>query len=134
VGLARVSASWAAGLVVLLATLPSLHAQGPRTDSVGQALGFVGSGTFLLMAIAVFALNLVPLAWVARDAKTRGVGQPDFWVALVLFFSLLGLVGYLMWRPWGPIVRCADCGHHKSAALTTCPRCQTRASERIASP
>jgi hypothetical protein len=129
-----VSASWAAGLIVLVATLPSLHAQGPGTDSVGQALGFVGSGRFLLMAIAVFALNLVPLAWVARDARIRGVGQPDFWVALVLFFSVLGLVGYLIWRPWGPIAKCAHCGHNKAVALTTCPRCQTRASERTALP
>ena len=85
----------------MLSILPALHAQGPGPDVVSQAFGYAGSGGFLLVAVALFALNVIPLVWVARDAKTRAVDGADFWIALVLFFSVLGLAAYLIWRPRG---------------------------------
>jgi hypothetical protein len=92
---------------------------------VSQAFAWAGGGVLLIGSIALFILNLIPLVWVAKDAKIRGVDEPDFWIALVLFFSVIGLAGYLICRPKGPIVTCPHCGHRRRQAIAACPHCHT---------
>jgi hypothetical protein len=78
-----------------------------------------------MISILLFFLNVIPLIWVAKDAKARAVDEADFWIALVLFFSVIGLVTYLFSRPKGRIVKCPHCGSHKLEVMATCPRCHT---------
>lgn len=85
----------------MLSILPRLHAQGRGPDVVSLAFTSAGSGGFLLVAIALFLLNVIPVVWVARDAKARAVDGAEFWIALVVFFSVIGVAAYLICRSRG---------------------------------
>lgn len=89
-----------------------------------SALGcFACSGILILIPIAVIALNIALLVWVARDAKSRGMDSAVLWMILVLCTSLLGLVIYLFSRPQGNLAVCARCGNKRLEVSAVCPHC-----------
>lgn len=93
-------ARWPVAVVGALSALPTLHAQGQSSATVSHAFTRAGVGEFVIVAVVLFLLNVIPLVWVARDTKRRGVDAADFWIALVLFFSVVGLGAYCICRPW----------------------------------
>ncbi|MDA1312544.1 MAG: PLDc N-terminal domain-containing protein [Acidobacteria bacterium] len=77
----------------------------------------------LLIPIALLALNIYLLVWVSKDAKARGLDNSVLWMIVVLVFSLLGLLIYILSRPKGELVACATCGNKRLQTSAKCPSC-----------
>jgi uncharacterized membrane protein YhaH (DUF805 family) len=99
-------------------------------DAAAPAAGCFGCGAcggvgifLILIPIAIIALNIAMLVWVARDAKARGMDNSVGWMALVFFTSLIGLVIYIFSRPQGNMVACPNCNNQKLQAALRCPHC-----------
>lgn len=82
-----------------------------------------GIGVIILIFVAILALNIALLVWVARDAKARGLDNSVLWMILVMVTGPLGFVIYLYSRPKGELVPCASCGNKRLQASATCPHC-----------
>ncbi len=80
-------------------------------------------GTFMFIPIALVAISIALLVWVARDAKARGMDSAVLWMALVFFLNALGLVIYIFSRPQGNLVPCPNCGNKRLQASVKCPHC-----------
>ena len=76
-------------------------------------LGFLG-----MVMVAILALNIALLIWVARDAKSRGLPNDILWMILVMLTGIIGLIIYLFTRPQGNLVPCANCGNKRRDSLT----------------
>ena len=81
-------------------------------------MGFVG-----FFIIAIIALNIALLVWVARDAKNRSMDSPVLWMILVIFTGIIGFVIYLLTRPKGDLVVCPHCGNKRMQVSAKCPHC-----------
>jgi hypothetical protein len=84
-----------------------------------------GDAIFLI----VVPLALVPIVapfWILWDASRRGVRNPFMWCVLAIIFHWFGLIGYLMCRPHGRVVRCWNCGHGRMEWARYCPTCHQR--------
>lgn len=77
----------------------------------------------ILAVVALIALNIALLVWVARDAKARGMDSSVLWMILVMFTGFIGLVIYLLSRPQGNLVDCQHCGNKRLQASAKCPHC-----------
>jgi len=77
----------------------------------------------IVIPIAIFALNIALLVWVARDAKARGMDSAVLWMVLVMFTSVIGLIIYMFSRPQGNLVQCQHCQNKRLQASTRCPHC-----------
>jgi len=82
-----------------------------------------GMGVMILIPVAIFALNIALLVWVARDAKARGLDSSILWMALVFFTSVIGLIIYIFSRPQGELVQCPHCGNKRLRSSAKCPTC-----------
>lgn len=82
-----------------------------------------GCGILLLVPVALLALNIALLIWVARDAKSRGMDSAVSWMALVMFTGPIGLIIYIMSRPQGNLTLCEECGNRRLQASKRCPHC-----------
>ena len=80
-------------------------------------------GLMIFAIVAIIALNIALLVWVARDAKARGMDSAVVWMILVMFTGLLGLIIYIFSRPQGNVIQCAQCGNKRLQASTKCPHC-----------
>jgi uncharacterized membrane protein YhaH (DUF805 family) len=80
-------------------------------------------GFFGFIIIAIIALNIALLVWVARDAKNRGMDSAILWMILVMFTGIIGLIIYLLTRPQGNVVPCAHCGNKRLQVSAKCPHC-----------
>jgi len=115
-------------LLPLLSGVQAFAQQSPRQPSDAEtcaACGACGAGTGVLIAIpiAIFALNIALLVWVARDAKARGMDSAVLWMVLVMFTSVVGLIIYIFSRPQGNLVQCEHCQNKKLQASAQCPHC-----------
>ena len=111
--------------LVPLAAAATASAQ-RRDDAEGAAaaLGcFACSGMLLLIPVVILALNIAMLVWVARDAKARGMDGSVVWMIVVLLLSVVGLIIYILSRPKGDLVNCANCKNKRLQASTRCPHC-----------
>jgi len=103
-----------------------LYAQRPEEEAAvaaAAATGCAACGGFVIFMVAIFALNIALLVWVARDAKARGMDNSVLWMLLVMATSILGLVIYLSSRPKGDLSLCATCGNKRLQASAKCPHC-----------
>ncbi len=73
--------------------------------------------------VAGLTLNVVLLAWVARDARARDMANNVFWMVLVMFTGVFGFIAYLFSRPQGKLVRCAHCNNKRLQSSRECPGC-----------
>ncbi len=80
-------------------------------------------GFFGFVIIAIIALNIALLVWVARDAKARGMDSAILWMILVMFTSIIGLAIYLFDRPQGNVMQCSHCGNKRLQVSAKCPHC-----------
>ena len=113
-------------LAALSLTVPvtSALAQSSRPDDAAAAAGGLACcGGLGIFFIAVIALNIALLVWVARDAKSRGMDSSVLWMVLVMFTGLIGLVIYIFSRPQGQLVQCAHCKNKRLQASAKCPHC-----------
>ena len=113
------------GLFVALALFVSVtcFAQvGPSNAASGLA-GCGCCGTFIFIPIAMLAISIALLVWVARDAKARGMDSAVLWMLLVFFLNVVGLVIYLFSRPQGNLIPCPNCGNQRLQASVKCPHC-----------
>jgi hypothetical protein len=95
------------------------------------AVGLVTSPTpglgFLLLMVAVFALlvllsDVLMLAWVVKDARSRGI-EGGIWVVVILMANMLGLLVYLASRPAGSLIPCHHCGYNRLDYAKRYPHC-----------
>jgi magnesium-transporting ATPase (P-type) len=77
----------------------------------------------VFVVVALLALGIFLLVWVARDAKNRGVDNPVVWMVLVLITGVIGLVIYLAVRPSGNLVQFEHCPNKKLQYAKACPHC-----------
>lgn len=101
----------------------SAFAQNNAAGAAGSAAACGVCGTFIFIPIAVIALNIALLVWVARDAKARGMDSSVLWMLLVLFTSVIGLIIYLLSRPQGNLISCPNCNNQRLQASVKCPHC-----------
>jgi uncharacterized membrane protein YhaH (DUF805 family) len=109
-------------LVAVLFTPLACLAQN-NGDAASTLAGCGCCGTFIFIPIAIMALNIALLVWVARDAKARGMDSAVLWMLLVFFSNVIGLVTYILSRPQGNLVRCPNCGNQRLQASVKCPHC-----------
>ena len=94
-----------------------------RDDAAGGlacagCMGFIG-----FFFLAIFALNIALLVWVAKDAKNRAMDSPVIWMILVLLTGLIGLIIYILTRPKGNLVVCPHCNNKRMQVSAKCPHC-----------
>lgn len=116
-----------ASLGQLLAVSPSFAQYDGSGDAAGgcAACGACGAGigVILFIFVAIIAINIAILVWVARDAKARGMDSSVLWMILVMVTGPIGLVIYLYSRPKGTLVACSHCGNKRMEASAQCPHC-----------
>ena len=109
------------------ATAVVSQGQGGPGDACGSAAGCGACGglgvVVIFIPIAIIALNIALLVWVARDAKSRGMDSAVVWMILVMFTSVIGLIIYIFSRPQGNLVQCPSCGNNRLQASAKCPHC-----------
>ncbi|HEY4381306.1 MAG TPA: PLDc N-terminal domain-containing protein [Acidobacteriaceae bacterium] len=112
-------------LTALLCTtaLTAIAQNNNGADAVSSLAGCGCCGTFFVIPIALVALNIALLVWVARDAKARGMDSSVLWMLLVFCTSIVGLIIYLLSRPQGNLISCPNCGNQKLQAAVRCPHC-----------
>lgn len=113
--------------LLLLCTV-ALAQRGPQPGDDAAACAACGScgagiGVLIFVPIAIIALNIALLVWVARDAKSRGMDSAVIWMVLVMFTSVIGLIIYIFSRPQGNLVQCQSCGNKRLEASAKCPHC-----------
>ncbi len=118
------SAKLTAAVWALLQAL--LSAQRPGDDAANAAagaLGCLGCGTFLLIPVVLFGVQIAILIWVVKDSKARGMDGAVIWMIFVFLVPVIGLIVYVFSRPQGALVKCASCGNMRLQASARCPHC-----------
>ncbi|MFM9903447.1 MAG: PLDc N-terminal domain-containing protein [Pyrinomonadaceae bacterium] len=111
---------------VMMLVVPGITLAQRRNDgdpAAGCAACGFGFVVIIVAIIAVIALNIALLVWVARDAKARGLDSSILWMVLVLFTGLLGLIIYIFSRPQGDLGVCPHCGNKRLQSSAKCPTC-----------
>jgi hypothetical protein len=88
-----------------------------------KAKDFGAAGLLCTLVIVYLVTLILLLAWVARDARARGVDGGAVWVLIVLCTYFLGLIVYMAARPHGKLVACQRCGNKRLMAALACPHC-----------
>ncbi len=101
---------------------PAFGLQRNDDPAACAACGALGGG-IVLFFVAMIALNIALLVWVARDAKSRGMDSAVLWMVLVMLTGFIGLLIYVFSRPQGNLVKCAHCGNGRLQASAKCPHC-----------
>ena len=94
-----------------------------RSDDASPLAAYGCLGFFGVFMLAMLALNIALLIWVARDAKSRGMDNSILWMILVMLTGLIGLIIYLCVRPQGNLVACAQCQNERLPVSAKCPHC-----------
>ncbi len=94
-------------------------------DAAEDAAGFCAAcgGTLLLVGIALLALSIFLLIWVARDAKNRGMDNAVLWMLLAFFLGPVGFIIYYFSRPKGELTQCSSCNEKRLTVSAQCPHC-----------
>jgi hypothetical protein len=92
-------------------------------DAAGGLAACGCMGFFGFLIIAIIALNIALLVWVARDAKNRNMDTPVLWMILVVLTGFIGLIIYILVRPQGNLVRCTHCNNKRMQVSAKCPHC-----------
>jgi hypothetical protein len=110
---------------------PEIDIRGPVVAAGATLLGitFMVWGFICFASVAYTALVILLLAWVAKDARARGLDSPAIWVLVIFLTGPVGFLVYLASRPPGMLTTCSRCGNNHIMAAMSCPHCgQSRAS------
>lgn len=110
--------------LLFLISILAAHAK-PLNDDNG---GPLGGATVLICCAAFLILNVALLAWVAKDAGSRGASA-GAWLVIVLLFGILGLLAYLVARPQGRLIACPNCSRQRPITSIICPHCGYQAGK-----
>jgi len=111
-------------LRALLVFLPAtLLAQYDHNPAAGCAGCFVCGVFPMIVGVAILALHIAILVWVAKDAKSRGMDNAVLWMILVVLTGLIGLIVYLLARTQGNLVACPNCHNKRLQVSVRCPHC-----------
>ncbi len=94
-----------------------------RNDDAGALFACGCLGFFGVVMVAIIALHIVFLVWVARDAKSRGMDNAVVWMILVMLTGIIGFIIYLLTRPPGSLISCPHCGNKRLQVSAKCPHC-----------
>lgn len=94
-----------------------------NSDAASAAACFGCAGFMVFIIVGIIALNIALLVWVARDAKSRGMDNSILWMVLVMITGLVGLIIYILVRPQGNLVPCAQCKMKRLEVSAKCPHC-----------
>jgi ABC-type tungstate transport system substrate-binding protein len=109
-------------LALLFAPASLLMAQ--DDNPAAGCAGCLACGVFpVIVFVAIVALHIAILVWVARDAKSRGMDSAVLWMILVMLTGLIGLIIYLLARPQGNLIPCPNCHNNRLQASLRCPHC-----------
>jgi amino acid transporter len=104
--------------------IPAFMAFFYRADDAAGGLACMGCmGFFGLIIIAIVALHIALLVWVAKDAKNRNMDAPVVWMILVLCTGIIGLIIYVLTRPQGNLILCPHCNNKRMQVSAKCPHC-----------
>jgi uncharacterized membrane protein YhaH (DUF805 family) len=78
---------------------------------------------FAILFLAIIAINIAILVWVARDSKARGMDNSVLWMVLVIFTGWVGLIIYILSRPKGNLIECPNCKNKRLQSSIKCPQC-----------
>ena len=106
-----------------LATLAQQREPTPGEIAAGCGACGTCGGVMIAVPIAIIALSIVLLVWVARDAKARAIDNAVLWMIVVMITNVVGLIIYLSSRPQGKLVKCAHCENLRLQASAKCPHC-----------
>ncbi len=106
---------------------PSQTEVQPPPISTGEGFFLLGIGFFVWGCICVgaivYALVVIfLLAWVAKDARSRGT-DGAIWVIVILLSGVVGFIVYLLARPAGMLTVCPRCANNRLMASRICPHC-----------
>jgi hypothetical protein len=103
---------------------------GPAEDSSplpgesAEAFGRLAMRVLIIaFAVAYVVLVILLLAWVARDARNRGVDGGAVWVFIILLTGVVGLIVYVAARPHGMLTSCGVCRNKRLVHAKLCPHC-----------
>jgi ABC-type tungstate transport system substrate-binding protein len=102
----------------------TLLAQYDNNNPAAGCAGCFACGVVpIIMLVAVIALHIALLVWVAKDAKARGMDNAVLWMILVIVTGLIGLIVYLLARTQGNLVPCPNCHNKRLQVSVRCPHC-----------
>jgi uncharacterized membrane protein YhaH (DUF805 family) len=104
------------------AQLNNSGANQPNSAAGAAACGGCGL-VFATLILAVIAINIAILVWVARDSKARGMDNSVLWMVLVIFTGWIGLIIYILSRPTGALIECHNCKNKRLQTSVKCPHC-----------
>lgn len=82
---------------------------------------------WMVLVIAIqFLVRLYLVYWVIKDSIERGMSSPPGWGLFVVFYPIIGMIFYYIFRTDGDSVECKKCGQRMSEILHECPRCKYR--------
>jgi len=102
------------------ATLARAQEHNPAAGCAGC---FVCGVVPMIVFVAIVALHIAILVWVARDAKSRGMDNAVLWMILVVLTGLIGLIVYLLARTQGSLIPCPNCHNNRLQVSVRCPHC-----------
>jgi len=111
------------GSGIILSAIPAMAQSDDASAAAGAASCGICGSFFIFIFLAIIAVNIAILVWVARDAKARGLDNGVLWMLLVLFTGIVGLIVYLLARPQGNLIVCPNCGNKRLQAAVKCPSC-----------
>jgi putative membrane protein insertion efficiency factor len=82
--------------------------------------GCLGS---LIMLGVHFAVMIVCMIFVWKDAKARGDSNAVIWLILTFFLTWIGAIVYFVARPKGDLTPCPQCKQKRLPTLPKCPHC-----------
>jgi hypothetical protein len=111
-----------ARLLLLLAPAKLLMAQNDN-PAAGCAGCFACGVLPMVFFVAIIALHIAILVWVAKDAKSRGMDNAVLWMILVVLTGLIGLIVYVLARTQGNLIPCPNCHNNRLQVSVRCPHC-----------
>lgn len=113
---------WVLALVGVLLVVAASGAFAASNAGDAALMGGLFSGCMVFI-LAMIALNIAILVWLAKDVKVRGGDNPVVWVIATLLFGPIALIVYVLARNKGEIGICENCGNKKLVSLVKCPHC-----------
>ncbi len=99
------------------------HASAGNSDVAGAGMVVGWLLCYGIFFVGFITSWLLMMAFVARDARNRGVDGGATWVIAIFFTWMLGFLVYLASRPYGMLVPCSRCGNKKLQMARACPHC-----------
>jgi len=100
------------------------HLPEAAAAAAGCAAVWVGC---IIVSVGSYVVIIIIMIWAYKDAKSRGDQNAAIWLILIFFAHFIGFVIYLLVRPKGTLVPCANCQNSKMESLTKCPHCGAEA-------